>query len=149
MKYKILLFLFFVPFWLRAQELLCERMLVKYKKELKEKLYPADRRRDSVLISKNEVELHLAEGIEGHYRIIFNDSVYYSGVIHGDPRIGFHQSIFYLKPQKVENILVLENVEKGSKAIIVVNGEYRYLSLFLRRYCTIVAQFSNVRPFKG
>ena len=124
-------------------------MQVKYATEIKKKLYPAERRRDSTLASKGEIELHLAEGIEGEYRIIFNDSIYYSGMLRGDPRIGFYKDIIYLKLRKHDNILVLENLEDGSKATIIVNSRYRYLSLFLKKYCIILAKSSNTRPFRG
>ena len=128
----------------------CRNLNVAYAVDLSPNLSRLDKSRDSILVEKNEIELHFREDINGNYKILINDSLFFEGKLKGDPRIGYEPRVFNIPVRPGNNVLTLGDLEREQQSVTIkLNTTYKYLILQKQHHCTILAKSANKRPFRG
>jgi hypothetical protein len=138
--------LLFCTHSIKAQKL-CAQMKVEYMVDTTMDTYPADKYWNGIHKKNNTLQLSIREGMVGKYKIVFNDSVYFSGNLSANPTTGYCLPINLLKTQK-QNILKVESLDNGNYVSIKVEDIFLYMTLQLSD-CKMIVHLVNKMPFKG
>ena len=101
---------------------------------------------DHYLCENNEAELTIDASIQGNYRVIFNDSVYFAGKISENPYSGYCGT-YKLKRQKGGNsILILENSDNGQITSFCLSKQFLHALIgFRHNSCELYVLYTNFR----
>ncbi len=123
----------------------CKKLPVVAVYDTFRKLAPGDRYFDSILRGKNEIELCFDGSFHGNFRVFFNDSVYFTGHISGNPSSGLFDKRFNLvKQNDRDNIMILENLDNGTISSFQVSSLCSHILIdFEPDQCKLVVHYTN------
>ena len=91
-------------------------------------------------LTYKKVELHFREYLNGDYKIYFNDSLLFSGVLYSDSTKRFDKQYFTISIVKGENVIRINEVSSGNNISFKLNILYPYCIVIPWDYCSIVVQ---------
>ena len=125
----------------------CKRIHSVFKYDTANKVYRGDKILDSILKKNHEIELFFHGSIQGKYRLVFNDSVYFSGRITENPYSGYSNNTLNLTSHEGDNnIMIFENLDNGLITSFQLTTKYLHVVLGLwASECQLFVEYRNKR----